>query len=299
MTSERPEFSRLVPLARLEHRALPRSKSRRPRRSAKALSRRFDLMCPRPARPPRWSSAGKAGEVILSAGRISRPSSSRAASSRSNRSPARCRTASRCATRRPAAGRGEHGIRWRDEAFEPLDGDSIDIGEAVAQEFPWRSIPFRGPRRDDRRSRGSSARGPDPFAALSQRPAQCDGMAAPCRRLNGGHRSAAARVAGPRFLAKYAARARTAVAKLLALSTSETYIMAVPKKKTSHVAPQYAPLASCAEVGRLCRMPELRRAEAAAPLCARLRPLRRPRGDAAASAGGLTAGRRREAYATR
>src|SRR3981189_3131494 len=65
------------------------------------------------------------------------------------------------------------------------------------------------------------------------------------------------------------------------------------EKEGLPVAAQNAPLASCAEFGGLCRMPELRRAEAPAPPVRGLWVLRWPRGDAATIAFGLNSSRRR------
>jgi hypothetical protein len=60
------------------------------------------------------------------------------------------------------------------------------------------------------------------------------------------------------------------------------------KEEDFALAPQYAAFASLPENGRLCRMPELRRAEAASPSLRILRLLRRARGDKGAIGDRLT-----------
>ena len=68
--------------------------------------------------------------------------------------------------------------------------------------------------------------------------------------------------------------------------------MAVPKKKTSQIAPQYAPVASPFGGRQLCRMLELRRDEASASRLQGLRPLWRARGPGGRGRNGLTAAAR-------
>src|SRR5207248_11010160 len=65
------------------------------------------------------------------------------------------------------------------------------------------------------------------------------------------------------------------------------------QKESLAVTAQYAPLPRRAARLVLCRMPELRRAEAPASSVPRLRALRRPRNDAATLAIGLISRRRR------
>ena len=62
--------------------------------------------------------------------------------SRSIRSPACSPSGSRCSTARPRPRRPPPAWSATDVAFEPLVGDAIDIGEAVAQEFSLALPPF-------------------------------------------------------------------------------------------------------------------------------------------------------------
>ncbi len=65
----------------------------------------------------------------------------------------------------PATEDAASAIGGDDIAFEPLDGEAIDIGEAVAQEFSLALPPF--PRRPDAEiETGPEADGASPFAGL-------------------------------------------------------------------------------------------------------------------------------------
>src|SRR5271166_6177396 len=67
------------------------------------------------------------------------------------------------------------------------------------------------------------------------------------------------------------------------------------KKENVTLTPQYAALSPRPQIGGVCRMPELRRTQAAAPSVRRLRLLRWPGSDDAAIRNGLRVKRRREA----
>jgi uncharacterized metal-binding protein YceD (DUF177 family) len=139
MSPARPEFSRIIPLTRLDHGDTLRQRIAASEAERAALARRFELvaLCRLEAEIALSREAG--GTVLMQA-------------------TFEAEFAQRCiVTLDPVIGQAGESFQLRygrpeaeaevpdgdgDPAFEPLAGDAIDIGEAVAQEFSLALPPF-------------------------------------------------------------------------------------------------------------------------------------------------------------
>ncbi len=184
-----------------------------------------------------------------------------------------------------------------DVAFEPLVGDEIDIGEAVAQEFSLALPPF--PRSPEIRveTETESESPPRRFQSVCRADAACRSRRRQkVRRLRfrvasttlpGFARCTPSLLPQPRNLAKYRNPSRSPfrpgfAAERYEERSSRRDDHGCSEKENLALAPQHAAVASRAERAGLYRMPRLRRAEAAASPLPVLRPLRRARSRAAA-----------------
>ena len=68
----------------------------------------------------------------------------------------------------PEAEEAASGLVAEDVAFEPLVGDAIDIGEAIAQEFSLALPPFPRSSETPAKTEPDAAAAPGPFAGLSR-----------------------------------------------------------------------------------------------------------------------------------
>ena len=220
-----------------------------------------------------------------------------AASSPSIRSPGYSPSGSSCSTARRRPKRPLPAWSARTSAFEPLVGEAIDIGEAVAQEFSLALPPF--PRSPEIRVETETEPDPRPRPLPTRLPGCCGlSIATAARRetlgsglrattLPGFARCTPSLLPQPRNLAKYRHPSRSPfrpgfAAERYEERSSRRDNHGCSEKENLALAPQHAAVASRAERAGLCRMPGLRRAEAAASPLPVLRPLRRARGHAAA-----------------
>ena len=141
------------------------SRSRRPR-GARRLAARFDLIALDRLDRRRSSCAARTAERSARGGFRGRVRAELRRHPRSGRGRG-ARQLLAALRPGPARPKPRSELDAEETAFEPLDGDAIDIGEAVAQEFSLALAALSArPRRDDRRG-GDGGAAKEPFGALA------------------------------------------------------------------------------------------------------------------------------------
>ena len=143
MSGSRPEFSRLVPLARLARDEPFRQRIAAGEGERAALARRFDLEALTRLEADVELLAERSGTYLLTA----QFDAAFAQRCIVTLDPVDGTLSERFALRFGPVEEGDSPAGADEPAFEPLDGEAIDIGEAVAQEFSLALPPF--PRRPD------------------------------------------------------------------------------------------------------------------------------------------------------